>query len=183
MNWGAWENTAAVITADTSGTYEAAASAVAGTYTRYRISVTDVLNAISSYVTGNTVKRNTNPPAPTITAPKAGSVTYNRSPRFLIQTGTEADGQAQTVYVQGTSGAWFNSVSNPVNFSFRGTLGSNVKTVFKNPDANPAQYTVAFECHDANSSSPQVTRTFTIAPLTFRRLTGCRLVLDGHGRM
>lgn len=62
VNWGAWESTAAVVTSDTSGTYDAAASAVAGTYTRYRISVTDVLNAISSYVTGNAVKRNTTRP-------------------------------------------------------------------------------------------------------------------------
>ncbi len=48
-----------------------------------------------------TVKTNTPPPAPTISAPGSGRTIYNSSPRVLVTLGTDADGHMQTLTAAG----------------------------------------------------------------------------------
>jgi hypothetical protein len=48
-NWTAYEALTTVVSSATSGTYTAYASQIPGTFTRYRISVTDTLDAVSAY--------------------------------------------------------------------------------------------------------------------------------------
>lgn len=72
----------------TSGTYEATPSGISGMSTRYRLSVTDTLNAISAYALSNVVRKVSPPTAPVVTAPKVAGQTYVATPRYLITTGT-----------------------------------------------------------------------------------------------
>jgi hypothetical protein len=173
-SWTAYETLTTVVTDATFGSYLAAASAVPGTYTRYRISVTDVLGAVSAYAVSNTVKKNSPPAAPTITAPKTGSVTYNLSPRFFITTGAEPDGQTQKVCVKIGVGDWQDSVNNTALFSQSGYIGNVVKTVFQAEGALPVgSITVTFRCLDngIESAGPDVSRTFSILPSPFDTIT------------
>lgn len=129
-SWSAYETLATIPSSSTSGSYETTASTVAGTYTRYRISVTDTLGAVSTYVVSGTVKKNSPPATPIVAAPKAGSTTYNPLPRFLITTGIEPDGQTQKVCVKIGAADWQDSVMNPELFSQSGYLGNGTKTAF-----------------------------------------------------
>lgn len=174
-NWSAYETLATLPSSTTSGSYETAASTVAGTYTRYRISVTDVLGAVSAYVVSGTVKKNSPPTAPIVVAPKAGSATYNVNPRFLITTGTEPDGQTQKVLVKIGADAWQDSVDNPECFSQSGYLGNGVKTIFRSVTDLPiGNVTTVFKCVDEGvaSSSPEVSYTFTLLDSPFESITG-----------
>ena len=168
--WQAYETLATITSSATSGSYETAGSTIAGTYTRYRISVTDTLGAVSAYVVSGSVKKNSPPAAPIVAAPKAGSATYNPMPRFLITTGTEPDGQAQKVGVRIGTGDWQDSAANPELFSQNGYLGSGIKTVFQADTALPeGSVTVFFRCLDEiiGSSSPEVTCTITVLTSPF----------------
>lgn len=69
INWSAYEALTIIVSSATSGIYTANASQIAGMYTRYRISVTDTLDAVSAYVVSGTVKKNSPPTAPTIVCP------------------------------------------------------------------------------------------------------------------
>jgi hypothetical protein len=172
-NWSAYEALAIVVKSSTSGTYEANASPVAGTYTRYRISVTDALDAVSSYVVSGTVKKNSPPAAPMVGCPMPGSSIYNTTPRFMITTGVEPDGQMQIVEVKIDSGPWHNSVDNPERFSTGGYLAGDVKTVYQAESLPVGNHTVTFRCLDSDieSASPEVVRTFTIQPPPFEVIT------------
>lgn len=168
-NWSSYETVTTIVSSTTSGTYTTSASQVAGTYTRYRISVTDTLNAISAYVTSNTVKKNSPPNAPMIDCPQSGSSTYNVKPRFMITMGTEPDGQTQILEVKIDSGVWLNSVDNPELFSTNGYLTSGVKTVFQAPTLTAGNHTVKFRSLDSDIHSPstEVIRTITVLPSPF----------------
>ncbi len=173
VTWSVYENLATVQSSATSGSYAVTPSAVAGTYTRYRISVTDILGAVSAYVVSNTVKKNSPPPAPTVIAPKAGSSTYNLTPRFLITTGTEPDGQAQKVCVKLGNGEWQDSVGSPELFSVSGHLENKVSTIFRAQEQTNGSKTVAIRCLDQEigSSSGEVSRTVTVLPSPFETIT------------
>ena len=106
INWSAYEALTIVVSNATSGTYITSASQIAGTYTRYRISVTDTLDAVSGYVVSGNVKKNSPPTAPAIVCPVSGSSGYNTTPRFMITTGIEPDGQTQIVEVKIDAEAW-----------------------------------------------------------------------------
>jgi hypothetical protein len=142
-------------------------------YTRYRISVTDTLDAVSAYVVSGTVKKNSPPTAPVIVCPVSGSSSYHTTPRFMITTGIEPDGQTQIVEVKIDSGAWFNSVGNPEMFSVSGYLGNGVKTVFQVPTLTVGSHTVTVRCLDSDieSSSPEVVRNFTVLQPPFETIT------------
>ena len=84
INWSAYEALTIVVSNATSGTYTTSASQIAGTYTRYRISVTDTLDAVSGYVVSGNVKKNSPPTAPAIVCPVSGSSGYNTTPKFMI---------------------------------------------------------------------------------------------------
>lgn len=171
-NWTAYEALTTVISSATSGTYTSYASQVPGTFTRYRISVTDALDAVSAYVVSNTVKKNSPPTAPLITGPVSGSSSYNTTPRFLITTGIEPDEQSQIVEVRIDNGDWFNSVDNPEMFSVSGYLGNGVKTIFQPATLIPGNHTVTIRCLDIDieSSSPEVIRNFTILSPPFETI-------------
>lgn len=173
VSWSVYEALATIVSSATSGTYEANASPVAGTYTRYRISVTDVLDAVSAYVVSGSVKKNSPPSAPMIVSPMSGSSAYNTTPRFLISTGVEPDGQTQIVEVKVDSGARHNSVDNPEMFSASGYLGNNVKTVYQAATLAAGNHTVTFRCLDSDigSASPEVIRTFAVLPSPFEPIT------------
>lgn len=175
MNWSTYETLVTIVSSATSGTYSTNASQVAGTYTRYRISVTDELDAISAYVISNTVKKNSPPTAPIIECPQTGSLTYNINPRFMITVGTEPDGQTQILEVKIDSGIWYNSVDNPELFSTNGYLTNGVKTVFQAPALAVGNHTVTFRSLDSDvmSQSTEVIRTFTVLASPFETITAC----------
>lgn len=170
--WAAYETLATVVTDATSGSYSATASGVAGTYTRYRISVTDTLGAVSSYAISGAVKKNSPPAVPIIDAPKAGSATYNPTPRFLIATGTEPDIQTQKVCVKIGTADWQDSVSNSESFSQNGYLGNGVKTIHQAAPQSTGSIPVTFRCLDngIESASMEVSRTFTVLPSPFEEI-------------
>jgi hypothetical protein len=142
-------------------------------YTRYRISVTDILDAVSAYVVSGTVKKNSPPSAPIIVCPVSGSSGYNTTSRFMITTGIEPDGQTQIVEVKIDSGAWFNSVDNPAMFSVSGYLGNGVKTVYQAATLTAGSHTVTVRCLDSDieSASPEVVRIFTVLQPPFETIT------------
>lgn len=173
LNWSAYEALTIVVSNATSGTYITSASQIAGTYTRYRISVTDTLDAVSGYVVSGNVKKNSPPTAPAIVCPVSGSSGYNTTPRFMITTGIEPDGQTQIVEVKIDAEAWVNSVDNPEMFSVSGYLDNGVKTVYQAPALTIGTHTVTVRCLDSDigSSSPEVVRTFTVLPSPFETVT------------
>jgi len=173
INWSAYEALTIVVSNATSGTYITSASQIAGTYTRYRISVTDTLDAVSGYVVSGNVKKNSPPTAPAIVCPVSGSSGYNTTPRFMITTGIEPDGQTQIVEVKIDAEAWVNSVDNPEMFSVSGYLDKGVKTVYQAPALTIGTHTVTVRCLDSDigSSSPEVVRTFTVLPSPFETIT------------
>jgi hypothetical protein len=172
-NWSAYEALTIVVSSSASGTFIANASQIAGMYTRYRISVTDTLDAVSAYVVSGTVKKNSPPTAPVIVCPVSGSSSYNATPRFMITTGIEPDGQTQIVEVKIDSSAWLNSVDNPEMFSISGYLGNSVKTVYQAETLTAGSHTVTVRCLDSDieSSSPEVVRTFTVLSPPFETIT------------
>lgn len=171
-NWSTYEAVATIVSNATSGTYSTNATQVAGTYTRYRISVTDVLDAISSYVISNTIKKNSPPTAPIIECPQTGSFTYNVKPRFMITMGNEPDCQTQILEAKIDSGSWVNSVNNPELFSTNGYLTDGIKTVFQAPTLTTGNHTVTFRSIDRDIYSPsaEVVRTITILPSPFEAI-------------
>ncbi|WP_040197172.1 hypothetical protein [Candidatus Soleaferrea massiliensis] len=173
VNWSAYEALATIISSTTSGTYEANASPIAGTYTRYRISVADVLDAVSAYVVSGTVKKNSPPAMPVIVCPVQGSSVYNTAPRFMITTGIEPDGQTQIVEVKIDSDPWHNSVDDPEMFSTSGYLGNGVNTVYQAATLAAGNHMATFRCLDSDieSASPEVIRTFTVLSTPFEPIT------------
>jgi hypothetical protein len=173
INWAAYEALTTIISSATSGTHEVYASQIAGMYTRYRISVTDALDAVSSFVVSNTVKKNSPPAAPIIAYPMTGNAAYNTTPRFMITTGVEPDGQTQIVEVKIDSGVWHNSVDNPERFSTSGHLGNGVKTVYQAEPLTVGNHTITFRCIDSDieSASTEVARSFTILQPPFETIS------------
>jgi hypothetical protein len=172
-NWSAYEALTIVVSSSTSGTYTANASQIAGTYTRYRISVTDTLDAVSAYVISGTVKKNSPPSAPVIVCPPSGGSSYNTTPRLMITTGVEPDGQSQILEVKIDTGAWINSVDNPEQFSTSGYLGNGDKTVYQVETLAAGSHSITIRCLDSDieSASPEVVRTFTILTTPFETIT------------
>lgn len=173
MNWSAYVALTTIISSNTSGSLQVNASQIAGRYTRYRISVTDALDAVSAFVVSNMVKKNSPPASPVVDCPMSGNFTYNSTPRFMITTGIEPDGQTQIVEVRIDSGPWQNSVDNPERFSVSGYLGNGVKTVYQAEPLSVGNHTVTFRCLDSDieSASTEVVRTFTILALPFEIIT------------
>ncbi|WP_246798201.1 hypothetical protein [Alkalibacter rhizosphaerae] len=164
ITWSAYEAVATILSTETFGSYETLASITAGTYTRYRINVADTLGAVSSYVLSNHVKKNSPPSVPVISAPMANSATYNTTPRFLITTGTEPDGQTQLAGVKIGTNGWQDSYNNSELFSQSGYLGNGVKTIYQAPTQAYGSLAVTFRCVDEGifSSSTEVGRVITI---------------------
>ena len=140
--------------------------------TRFRLNVTDTLNAISAYALSNVVRKVSPPTMPVITAPKASSQTYAAAPRFLVTTGARLGGGTQKVSVKIDTGDWEDSVANPERFSTAGVLGNGVQTIYTPTALPPGTYTVTFRSVDSGSEavSPDVMRTFTVSPSPFEEI-------------
>lgn len=171
--WSSYETLATIVSSETFGNYEAEASNSPGTATRYRISVTDTLDAVSTYAISNVVRKNSPPTAPTIGCPMSGKSTFNATPRFMITTGMEPDGQTQIVEVRLDSGEWYNSVDHPEMFSTSGYLGNNIKTIFLSPVLSPGNHSITIRCLDSDlmSSSTEVVKIFNVQPSPFEAIT------------
>lgn len=171
--WSSYETVATIISGETSGSYTTEASNSPGMATRYRISVTDTLDAVSSYVVSNTVRKNSPPTIPVISCPLSGSSTYNTTPLFMITTGVEADGQTQIAEVKIDSGVWHNSVDNPAKFSNSGYLGDNANTLYQASALAVGIHMVIFRCRDSDlgAFSQEVIRTFYVLTSPFEIIT------------
>ena len=98
----------------------------------------------------------------------SGNFTYNSTPRFMITTGIEPDGQTQIVevridFVHGKI-AW-TILSGFVS----GYLGNGVKTVYQAEPFRRKSYGY-FRCLDSDigSASTEVVRTFTLLALPLK---------------
>jgi hypothetical protein len=170
VNWDSWTLTDTVVTSLGSGSL-AVTPPLSWTYLRFRISVTDTLGAVSDYAISGSVRKNIAPLTPSLAAPKAGSTTYNRTPKVLIQTAAEPDGTPQTVWVHAVDGNWYNSVDNPAMFSISGSSATGIKTIFTNPTAPLGAVSLSVECRDADTASPAANRSFTVADLPLETIT------------
>jgi hypothetical protein len=91
---------------------------------------------------------------------------------YLIQTQTEPDGTAQTIFVHCVGGEWYNSMEHPEYFTTSGASNENVKTVFIEPNAmEQGSYTVTIQCRDEYSIGTSMSRSFTIAQSPFEDIT------------
>jgi len=164
VTWGAYEALTTITTSATSGTYEATPPSASGMSTRYRLSVTDTLNAISAYALSNVVRKVSPPTVPVVTAPKAASQTYAATPRFLITTGARLGGGMQKVCVKIGTADWEDSVADPERFSSSGPLANGVPTIYTLASLTPGNYTVTFRSVDSGSEavSTEVVRSFTV---------------------
>ena len=172
VTWGAYDTLTIITTSATSGTYEATPSGVSGMSTRYRLNVTDTLNAISAYTLSNVVRKVSPPTALVITAPKAAGQTYSTTPRFLITTGTRLGGGTQKVCVKIGVADWEDSVANPERFSTSGALANGVPTIYTPVALAPGSYTVTFRSVDGGSEavSPEVVRSFMVLASPFEEI-------------
>ena len=169
--WTSWQTAATVTSSAASGSTTVNASAVGGTFTRCRISVTDTLGAVSGFTQSNAVLRNSPPLAPLVEAPRAGGVTYNRRPMVLIQTQPEPDGHNQAVWVR-SNGVWRNSVDDAACFTTPGESAASVRTVFTEPDELPfGAHSIEVNLRDSLSTGAAVSRSFTIEPSPFEEIT------------
>lgn len=169
--WGSWGTAATITTALTYGSYTATPSNVAGMYTRYRIAVTDTLNALSSYVISATIQKNRPPLMPILLAPQDESNTYNRRPTVLIQTQADPDGHPQTIYVHVSSEDWLNSVDNPEYFSQGGSTVSGIKTVFSSPGIPLGKTSIEVQVRDDYQQGVSAVQAFTVLPSPFENIT------------
>lgn len=172
VTWGTYEALTTITTSTTSGTYEATPSSVSGMSTRYRLSVTDTLNAISAYAVSNVVRKVSPPTAPVVIAPKNAGQTCAITPRFLISTGARLGDGTQKVCVKIGTADWEDSVASPERFSTSGALANGVPTIYTPVTLAPGNYTIAFRSVDSGTEavSPEVVRSFTVLTSPFEEI-------------
>lgn len=152
FNGSTWGAETAVST--TAATYTMDTTNVARGYlVRFRV-ITKGARSNSAYSTYfGSWRKNRVPPTPTIVYPVGGATTYSRKPKFKITTGTEPDGQKQTITVQ--SGSYSCNASN---------LGNNeAKTIAFSSSLPIGAYTMSVSSSDGLASGSAVSRTLTIA--------------------
>jgi hypothetical protein len=177
VNWGSWTALTVVNTTDTFGTLVVSPPASRGNYRRFRVRTRGTIGEVgySGWIeSDNSVRRKRLTPAPTVTAPNDSSITYNPSPRVLITTGIEPDGQLQIVEVKTDDGEWLNSVDNAELFSVGGELGDNVNTIFIGDGAlSYGSHTINIRCYDSATltRNTEVTRIFIVLPSPFEEIT------------
>lgn len=170
--WTGWTVLETFDLAASSGSRTVAASDVPGTYTQYGLWTIDALNVYSSEKVSNSILCvSTAAATPSVAAPKAGSATYNPHPRFLISTGAQPD--QQVVCVKIDDGDWRDSVNNPGLFSVGGTIGENVKVIFRAEEQAPGAKTITVRCVNPDFEAPSidVTRAVTVLASPFETIT------------
>ena len=172
ISWGSWTALDIVETTETYGSLSVAPPDLRGNYRKFRVRARGTIGeaGYSGWTeSSGSVRRKRLPPAPEIAAPADGSSTFNTSPRVLISTGVEPDGQTQIVEVKFDSGEWHNSVDDAELFSESGELGDNAKTVFMGVVLEAGDHTVSVRCYDGTTQtrSAEVARTFTVLDSPF----------------
>lgn len=150
-NWGSWTNLQTVSSTSSSGTLSVSPPSIRGYYRQYRIRTQG--SAGSSYYSGyktssNTLRKNSLPTAPIISAPVAGSSTFNKTPRVLITAGTETDGAKMNPRI-------LNAAGSTVTTGFSSTsLSNSGKTVYKHSaSVTDGSKTLIVDMQDANFTS------------------------------
>lgn len=166
-NWGSWTTLQTVNSTAAQGTLSVSPPSTRGNYRQFRIRTQG--SAGSSYYSGyktstNTLRKNSVAAAPSIVAPKAGSVTYNKTPRILIQVGSDPDGATLNPRIINAAGTTSTS-----NFSSTG-LSSNGKTVYQHPSTVSAgNKTITVDVQDGGFTtaySATASCNFTIQDLS-----------------
>jgi hypothetical protein len=170
VNWDAWESVQTVVSSLGNGTLVMAPPS-SWRYLRFRVSVTDALGAVSDYAVSASVRKNSQPIAPTVAAPMEGAITYNKAPRVLIETHPNPDGAKQVIWVLAVDGHWYNSVDHPSMFSVSGATANGIRTIFTNPPALPGAVTLSVECRAADMSGVATMRSFAVLGAPFEEIT------------
>jgi hypothetical protein len=179
--WSGWSAVTTVSSTATSGTYLAMPSNVDGMRTKYRIAVTDALDAVSGYVESNIVTKQLAPETPIVVSPTNGSTIYNMQPRFLITTGGAPDGRIQRVAVRIDNGSWVNSLNNPSLFSVSGNLANGVSTIYRPNALVVGTHTVTIRSVNDSGNSSDIVRTFSIGQaLTINTIQFFTIVKANH---
>ena len=103
-SWSAWQALTVIATSSGSGSFAVAPSSTRARYRRFQLRTLGAAGA--SYYSGwkvvtGSVRRNSAPVAPGVTAPVASKITYNSQPRILATVGSDADGHTQTLAASG----------------------------------------------------------------------------------
>ena len=98
-SWGAWADFGTYQVASGSGSISVSPSGTQARYRQFQICTLGEAGGgwESSYVLAGSVRRNSAPAAPGVTAPVASGITYNSQPRILATVGSDADGHSQTL--------------------------------------------------------------------------------------
>lgn len=170
--WTGWTVLETFDLSASSGSRIVAAPDAPGTYSRYGLWTIDTLNVYSIEAVSNSILCvSTASATPTVTAPKAGSSTYNPNPRVFISTGERPD--AQVVCVKINDGLWRDSVNNPGLFSTGGTIAKNTHVVFRAETQASGAKTATVRCVNPAFEAPsiEVSRAFTLLPSPFETIT------------
>jgi len=100
ITWDSWQALKVVASSSGSGSFEVEPSSTRGNYRKYQMRTRGA--AGSDYYStwkavSGTVRRNSAPAVPAITAPADNTTIYNSTPRILATVGSDADSHAQTV--------------------------------------------------------------------------------------
>ena len=174
-NWSSWTALTIVNTTDTHGNLSVSPPVTRGNYRRFRVRTRGFIGeaGYSDWtVSDNSVRRKQITPAPTVSAPKNESITYNLSPLVLITTGVEPDEQLQIIEIKIDDDEWLNSVDDEELFTVSGELGDNVKTIFSDA-LSYGSHSIIIRCYDNTTllRSTEVIRSFMILESPFEEIT------------
>ena len=154
--WGAWTALKTVSNAGTSGSTTLAVPGTRGHYRKYQMRTQGA--AGSGYYSpwkavSGSVRRNSAPAAPGVTAPVASKIIYNAQPRILATVGSDTDGHSQTLAASGYAA------------SSTGAQAAGKKLVLRRSSALAAgAQSVSVSSTDTlGVASSAVTRSFTYA--------------------
>ncbi len=96
-----------------STNYPVTAHATEGSSYYYKVAAIGTKSGFDSGLSAvyASLKTNSTPAAPGVTAPVAGKITYNSRPRILVTVGADADGHAQTLAMAGYSASTAGSLA------------------------------------------------------------------------
>lgn len=171
-NWSGWNVIETFNLSASSGSRTVPASSVSGMYTRYGMWTIDTLDVYSNEKASNAIQKTKAMPTPALSAPIAGSYTYNTSPRVFITTGTDSDGRGQVVQVKISGGDRQDSVNNSDLFSVNGLLDADIATTFKPQTQTVGSKTITVRVvdEDLRSTSESINRTVTILASPFETI-------------
>ena len=154
--WGAWTAYNVFSISSGSGSVSVAPSSTRGKYRKFQARIQGAGG--SSYYSGwkavtGSVRKNSAPAAPGVTAPVASKTIYNAQPRILATVGSDADGHTQTLAASGYAA------------SSTGAQAVGKKLVLRRSSAATAgAQSVSLSSTDAqNAASSATARSFTYA--------------------